>query len=79
MSGQTDITISGGKMATTVGSSAELFTRRATGLVRAVPQRSALVFNFIPVAAVIFYYVARAIRRSKGVKLELAYAEIPPE
>ncbi|HEY1515907.1 MAG TPA: hypothetical protein VGF91_05790 [Solirubrobacteraceae bacterium] len=31
------------------------------------------------VAAVIFYYVARAIRRSRGVKLELAYAEIPPE
>ncbi len=31
------------------------------------------------VAAVVFYYVARAIRRARGVKLELAYAEIPPE
>jgi hypothetical protein len=31
------------------------------------------------VAAVVFYYVARAIRRARGVRLELAYAEIPPE
>src|SRR5581483_1134186 len=37
-----------GSITTTVDAGAEYFTRRATGLVRAVPQRAALVFNFIP-------------------------------
>jgi hypothetical protein len=138
--------MSEGSMTATVDADAEYFTRRATGLVSAVSQRAALVFNFIPsagivpwrrphfyragatqrtlvgipvvsiaggcailaglfiwvlylhypafglanktnmlewvlgtvVAAVVFYYVAR-VRRARGVTLELAYAEIPPE
>ena len=114
----------------------KLFARQATGLVRAVPQRASLIFNFIPshpafvlsagvffafslfpggnfilagsfvwwlylhypqfgvsnkanmfewvfgvvAAALIFYYLVRWILRARrGVKLELVYAEIPPE
>ena len=30
-------------------------------------------------AGVVFYYVARAVRASQGVNVDLAFAEIPPE
>jgi hypothetical protein len=30
-------------------------------------------------AGVIFYYVARAVRKSQGVDIDRAFAEIPPE
>jgi hypothetical protein len=31
------------------------------------------------VAAIVFYFTVRQIRRRHGVKLELVYGEIPPE
>jgi amino acid transporter len=37
------------------------------------------IFGVTIGAAVIYYFVARAVRRSQGVDLDLVYAEIPPE
>lgn len=41
--------------------------------------RMFIIFGVTIGAAVVYYLVARAIRRSRGVNLDLVYAEIPPE
>jgi basic amino acid/polyamine antiporter, APA family len=41
--------------------------------------RMFIIFGVTIGAAIVYYLVARAIRRSRGVNLDLVYAEIPPE
>jgi basic amino acid/polyamine antiporter, APA family len=38
-----------------------------------------LVLGGTVVAGIVFYYVARAVQRSRGVDIDLAYRAIPPE
>jgi hypothetical protein len=38
-----------------------------------------LVLGGTVLAGIVFYYVARAVQRSRGVDIDLAYRAIPPE
>jgi len=37
------------------------------------------IFGVTIALAIVYYFAAKAFRRSKGVNIDLAYAEIPPE
>jgi hypothetical protein len=37
------------------------------------------IFGVTIALAIIYYFVAKAVRKSQGVDIDLAYAEIPPE
>ena len=37
------------------------------------------IFGVTIALAIIYYFVVKAVRKSQGVDIDLAYAEIPPE
>ena len=42
-------------------------------------QKMFTIFGVTIALAIIYYFVAKAVRKSQGVDIDLAYAEIPPE